>query len=225
MSNKNEEKTEQKVDNHQNDESCKCEDKNNACECEKEESNECDCQKNKKDKEQQEEKNCECDKKKEKKGFFKKESNKEIEELKKQNSSLKESLLRNQAELQNYKKRKDEEVERIFKYKDEDLIKDFLPIIDNFERAIKMDDNDLSDEVSKFLEGFKIIYTNTLTMLEKFQVKEIDADGLEFDPTYHHAVLTEHDENKPEGVILEVLQKGYMYKDRVVRPAMVKVNE
>ena len=225
MSNKNEEKTEQKVDNHQNDESCKCEDKNNTCECEKEENNECDCQKNKKDKEQQEEKNCECDKKKEKKGFFKKESNKEIEELKKQNSSLKESLLRNQAELQNYKKRKDEEVERIFKYKDEDLIKEFLPIIDNFERAIKMDDNDLSDEVSKFLEGFKIIYTNTLTMLEKFQVKEIDADGLEFDPTYHHAVLTEHDENKPEGVILEVLQKGYMYKDRVVRPAMVKVNE
>ena len=62
-------------------------------------------------------------------------------------------------------------------------------------------------------------------MLNKFEVKEIEAEGLEFDPTYHHAVLTDHDENKPAGVVLEVLQKGYMYKDRVIRPAMVKVNE
>ena len=84
---------------------------------------------------------------------------------------------------------------------------------------------DLSDEVSKFLEGFKIIYSNTLNMLNKFDVKEINASGCEFDPTYHHAVLTEHDESKPTGVVLEVLQKGYIYKDRVIRPAMVKVNE
>lgn len=152
-------------------------------------------------------------------------NNKEIEDLKNKVSSLQESLLRNQAELQNYKKRKDEETDKIMKYKDEELIKELLPIIDNFERAIKMDDNDLSDEVSKFLEGFKIIYTNTINILEKFQVKAIEADGVEFDPTYHHAVLTDHDESKPEGVVLEVLQKGYMYKDRVIRPAMVKVNE
>ena len=88
-----------------------------------------------------------------------------------------------------------------------------------------MDDSDLSDEVSKFLQGFKLIYSSTINMLNKFEVKEIEAEGLEFDPTYHHAVLTDHDENKPAGVVLEVLQKGYMYKDRVIRPAMVKVNE
>ena len=88
-----------------------------------------------------------------------------------------------------------------------------------------MDDNDLSDEVSKFLAGFKLIYTNTINILNKFEVKEINAEGVEFDPTYHHAVLTDHDENKPAGVVLEVLQKGYLYKDRVIRPAMVKVNE
>ena len=116
-------------------------------------------------------------------------------------------------------------MDRILKYKNEDILKEFLPIIDNFERAIKMDDNDLSDEVSKFLEGFKIIYTNTLNMMNKFDVKEISADGCEFDPAFHHAVLTEHDETKPSGVVLEVLQKGYIYKDRVIRPAMVKVNE
>ena len=152
-------------------------------------------------------------------------NNKEIEELNNKIKVLQESLLRNQAELQNYKKRKDEETNKILKYKDEEFIKELLPIIDNFERAIKMDDDDLSDEVSKFLEGFKIIYTNTINILEKFQVKAIDAEGIEFDPTYHHAVLTDHNESKPEGVILEVLQKGYMYKDRVIRPAMVKVNE
>ena len=152
-------------------------------------------------------------------------NNKEIEELNNKIKVLQESLLRNQAELQNYKKRKDEEANKILKYKDEEFIKELLPIIDNFERAIKMDDDDLSDEVSKFLEGFKIIYTNTINILEKFQVKAIDAEGIEFDPTYHHAVLTDHNESKPEGVILEVLQKGYMYKDRVIRPAMVKVNE
>lgn len=149
----------------------------------------------------------------------------EIENLTKQVNDLKEALLRNQADLQNYKRRKDEESESFKKYKNEDLIKELLPIIDNFERAIKMDDNDLADEVSKFLSGFKLIYTNTLNILAKYDVKELNAEGIEFDPTYHHAVLTDHDETKPSGVVLEVLQKGYTYKDRVIRPAMVKVNE
>ncbi len=152
-------------------------------------------------------------------------NNQEIEELKQKISTLEEALLRNQADLQNYKRRRDEESEKVLKYKNEDFIKELLPIVDNFERAIKMDDNDLTDEVSKFLEGFKLIYTNTLNVLNKFDVKVINADGVEFDPNYHHAVLTEHDDNKPEGVVLEVLQKGYMYKDRVIRAAMVKVNE
>ena len=169
-------------------------------------------------------KECKCEnKKKDKKGLFKK--NKEIEELQQQVASFKEMLLRNQAELQNYKRRREEETAKMMKYKDEALIKEFLVVLDNFERAIKMDDDDLTDEVSRFLEGFKLIYSNTINILNKFEVKEIDALGVEFDPDYHHAVLTEHDENKPAGVVLEVLQKGYMYKDKVIRPAMVKVNE
>ena len=148
-----------------------------------------------------------------------------ITELNNQITNLKEALLRNQAELQNYKRRKEEETEKILKYKNEDLLKELLGVVDNFERAIKMDDDDLSDEVSKFLSGFKLIYGNTINILNKFDVKEISSEGVEFDATYHHAVLTEHDENKPEGVVLEVLQKGYTYKDKVIRPAMVKVNE
>ena len=149
---------------------------------------------------------------------------KEMFELKKKINMLQDSLLRNQAELQNYKRRKDEEMEKILKYKNEDFIKEMLSVVDNFERAISMDDSDLSDEVSKFLAGFKLIYTNMITILNKFDVKEIDAEGVTFDPDYHHAVLTDHDDSKPAGVVLEVLQKGFLYKDRVIRPAMVKVN-
>ena len=129
------------------------------------------------------------------------------------------------AELQNYKRRKEEETSNLMKYANEDLVKSLLPILDNFERAIKLDDNDLSDEVSKFLSGFKMIYTSFVNILNDIDVKEIEADGLEFDPNFHQAVLTEKDENKPSNVILEVLQKGYTYKDKVIRPAMVKVNE
>lgn len=174
------------------------------------------------------EKECKCSKEKEKTIELQKEleeSKKQIEVLNQKIGSMQEALLRNQAELQNYKRRKDEESEKVLKYKNEDLIKELLTVVDNFERAISMDDNDLSDEVSKFLAGFKLIYTTTVGILNKFEVKEIQAEGIEFDPEYHHAVLTDHDESKPSGVVLEVLQKGYMYKDRVIRPAMVKVNE
>ena len=150
---------------------------------------------------------------------------KKEEELNNKIKDLESALLRNQAELQNYKRRHDEEFMRYKKYANEDLIKELLPILDNFERAIKMDDDDLTDDVSKFLSGFKLIYTNLVGILDKLEVKEIEAEGVEFDPNYHHAVLTEHDDSKPAGVILEVLQKGYMYKDKVIRPTMVKVNE
>ena len=173
-------------------------------------------------------KECQCGKEMERQEALKQEvedGKKQIEVLNQKIGSLQEALLRNQAELQNYKRRKDEENEKVLKYKNEEIIKELLAIVDNFERAISMDDNDLSDEVSKFLAGFKLIYTTMIGILNKFDVKEIDAEGIEFDPEYHHAVLTDHDENKPAGVILEVLQKGYLYKDRVIRPAMVKVNE
>lgn len=139
--------------------------------------------------------------------------------------NLEEALLRSQAELINYKRRKDEETNRIIKYAEEDILKGFLPILDNFERAISMDDDNLEDEVSKFLEGFKLMYKQIKDLLEKFEVKEIDCLGKEFDPALEQAVVVDHDETKESGVVTVVLQKGYMYKDRVLRTAMVKVNE
>jgi molecular chaperone GrpE len=150
---------------------------------------------------------------------------KEIEKLREELSEEKSKTMRIQAEMINFKKRKEEELSNFLKYANEGLIGDLLPIVDNFERAIKMDNDDLSDEISRFLEGFKMIYGNLISILNKCEVKEIEADGIEFNPNYHQAVLTEKDETKPQGVVLEVLQKGYMYKDKVIRPAMVKVNE
>lgn len=161
-----------------------------------------------------------------------KKENRELKHLEEENHKLKndlkessEKVLRLAAEMQNYKKRNETEKSNMLKYANEDLAKSLLPILDNFERAIRLDDNDLSDEVSKFLSGFKMIYGSFVNVLNNIEVKEIECDGLEFDPVYHQAVLTEKDETKPSGVILEVLQKGYMYKDKVIRPAMVKVNE
>lgn len=145
--------------------------------------------------------------------------------LSKRIKELEDALLRSQAESINYKKRKDEETARIIKYAETDILQGFLPILDNFERAISMDDNNFGDETSKFLEGFRMVYNQTKSLLEKFEVKEIECIGKEFDPTYAQAVVTEHDETKAPGIVLEVLQKGYMYKDRILRTAMVKVNE
>ena len=140
-------------------------------------------------------------------------------------SELEDKLLREKAENINYRKRKEEEVSRMLKYSNEDLIKEMLQIVDNFERAINMDDDNLEDEVSKFLSGFKMIYCKLIATLEKFEVKAIDGNNKPFDPTYHQAVMTEAREGIEPGMVLDVLQKGYLYKDRVIRPAMVKVSE
>ena len=81
------------------------------------------------------------------------------------------------------------------------------------------------NDVSKFLSGIKIIYSRLVSILEKYEVKEIDALNKEFDPTYHQAVLTEKVEGVKPNIVVEVLQKGYMYKDKVIRHTMVKVSE
>ena len=165
---------------------------------------------------------------KEKKTHEKKKNNKESEvaiKLKEENASLNDKVLRISAEMQNMRRRYEDEISNIYKYEGEELIFKLLAIVDNFERAISLDDRDLTDELSKFLSGFKMIYTNLLSILDSMEVKVIDCQGLEFDPNKMEAVLTEKDENLPANVVLEVLQKGYTYKDKVIRVAMVKVNE
>ena len=157
---------------------------------------------------------------------IKKNKNEEkIKELEKKLEETTNASLIAKADLVNYRKRKDEEVSKMLKYANEDLVKEMLPIIDTFERAIKMDDDNLEDEVSKFLSGFKMMYCNLITILENYGVKAIDGNNKPFDPTYHQAVMTEKKDGIETGMILEVLQKGYLLKDKVIRPAMVKVSE
>ena len=138
---------------------------------------------------------------------------------------LEDKNMRLQAEFINYKTRTEQEKMIMFKYEGETLIKQILEVVDDFERAIQMDNDDLSDEVSNFLKGFKMIYTRLIGILENLGVKEVSVEGKEFDPNFAEAILTDHDETKPANVVLEVLKKGYMYKDKLIRPAMVKVNK
>lgn len=160
--------------------------------------------------------------KKHKKDEKHKEKMKKLEE---ENSKLVEKIKLAQAELINYRKRKDEETNNLLKYANKDLVLELLPIVDNFERAIKLDDNDLTDELSKFLAGFKMMYASLTELLKKFGVEEINRVGEIFDPSQEEALLTDTVEDMEDEAVIEVLLKGYKLKDRVIRPASVKINQ
>lgn len=141
-------------------------------------------------------------------------------------SELEDKLIRKDAEMVNYRKRKEEEVNKMLKFCHEDMIKDILPIMDNFERAIVEDENsELSDTEKNYRNGIKMIYSHLANVLEKFDVKPIDGSNKPFDPVYHNAIMLEKREGVKPGMVMEVLQKGYMLKDKVIRAAMVKVSE
>lgn len=133
-------------------------------------------------------------------------------------AELNDSYLRLQADFMNYKKRTEKDKVQTIAYANEDLICDLLPVIDNFERALKTTE----DKNSSFLEGTKMIYDQLIKVLVDHGLEEIEALGEKFDPNYHHAALMEESEDD-EGTILEVFQKGYKLKDKVIRPSMVKV--
>ncbi len=143
--------------------------------------------------------------------------------LKNKIENLEEKVRYHQAELINYRKRKDEEVSNMLKYANQDLIMEILPIVDNFERALKLSEKDEAN--AKFAEGFKMLYTGLVNILHKFGVEEIKSTGEKFDPTYHEALLIENDQTKEDDIILETLITGYTYKGRVIRPSSVKVNK
>ena len=130
-----------------------------------------------------------------------------------------------QAELINYRRRKEEETNNMLKFANQDLILEILPIVDNFERAIREDDNDLTDELSKFLAGFKIMYASLNDVLKKYGVEEINRVGEIFNPSEEQALLTDSLPDHADEEVLEVLLKGYKLKGRVIRPASVKINQ
>lgn len=146
-----------------------------------------------------------------------------IEDLQNQLAILNDKNMRITAEMLNTSRRKDEEMQRLLKYSNESIILELLPIIDNFERALSV--NTDSADVLNYQKGMEMIYKSLINVLTKFEVREIECINKEFDPTYHQAVMTEEKEGTNSGLVIEVMQKGYIYKDKVIRPAMVKVSK
>ena len=147
----------------------------------------------------------------------------EIRTLTEENKTLTEKVKLAQADLINYRKRKDEEVSNTLKYANSDIIKDLLEVLDNLERALA--NKNVSDEVKKYLSGFELIHSNLKAILTNYGVTEINRVGEVFDPNLEQALMTECVEDKDDDIVLEVLLKGYKLKDRVIRPASVKINQ
>ena len=146
----------------------------------------------------------------------------EIESLKQQVETEENKYLKLYAEFENFKRRNRQEMETNNKYKHQEMVEDLLPIIDNFERALKIEGD--SESFNSLLKGVEMVYNDLVNTLMKHDVREIESVGQPFDPNYHQAVMTEASD-EDDGIVIEEFQKGYILKDRVIRPSMVKVSE
>ncbi|MFB0519727.1 MAG: nucleotide exchange factor GrpE [Acidobacteriota bacterium] len=143
-----------------------------------------------------------------------------IENLTKEKEELYDRLLRLQADYENYKKRIDKEKQEFYLHALSEFIREILPTIDDLERALEKSD---SKDLESYQQGIELIYNNLRETLQKFGLQPIKAKEEIFDPYYHEALFLEKTDQYPENQILEEYQKGYMLKDRLLRPAVVKV--
>jgi len=148
-----------------------------------------------------------------------------IKSLSENVEDLQNKLLYQQAEFANFKRRREEETRSMLKYQNFDMALELITIVDSLERALNVNEEKLSDDVKKYLSGFKIMYNNLINILNKFEVHEIDCLNKEFDHNTSQALMTEHVDGVDAGIVIEVLQKGYMLKDKLLRAALVKVSE
>ena len=130
-----------------------------------------------------------------------------------------EKYMRLMADFQNYKRRTEKEKAEVFSYANENIVTELLSVLDNFERALAQESAD-----EKYAEGMELIFRQMSDVLTKAGLAEIDAVGKEFDPNFHHAVMTDDNADFESGQVTAVLQKGYTLHDKVIRPAMVRVN-
>lgn len=144
-----------------------------------------------------------------------------IEQLKSEKDELHSQLLRALADLQNYRKRAIAEKEEIRKYATEHLVKEIIPVLDNFERTLAAIDAGASME--SLVEGIKMVERQLRGVLSNVQLSKIAASGTIFDPTHHEAIAAEYTEEHPEDTVIHVLEPGYTMAGRVIRPAKVKV--
>ena len=158
------------------------------------------------------------EKSEEKKGLFgKKKKDKKDEKI----EELTDRVKRQMAEFDNFRKRTEKEKASMYEIGAREIIEKILPVVDNFERGLATIPEEEKD--SPFADGMTKIYKQMMTAFEEMGVKAIDAVGEEFNPDYHNAVMHVEDEEAGENVVVEEFQKGYLYKDHVVRHSMVKV--
>ncbi len=186
--------------------SCEC---GGKCGCSHEENHECCCHEHEKEK------------KKEKKKKDK--DNKELEDAKKMILELQSKLMYTQADNINYRKRKEEETANMLKYANQDLLLDLVGMIENLDRAASIKAE--TEESKKIQTGIQMVSNQFKDILKKYGVVEIEALGYPFDADYMEAMMVGNDPEKPNEMVLEVLMKGYKYKDRVLKHAVVKVNQ
>lgn len=152
-----------------------------------------------------------------KKGFFTKKKDKKDEQI----EELTDRLKRTMAEFDNFRKRTEKEKSAMYEIGAKDIIEKLLPVVDNFERGLTTIPE--GEEKSAFADGMDKIYKQLMKMLEETGVQAIEAVGQPFNPDYHNAVMHVEDENLDENIVAEEFQKGYLYRDSVVRHSMVKV--
>ena len=152
-----------------------------------------------------------------KKGFFKKKKDKKDEQIEELNDKLKRQM----AEFDNFRKRTEKEKTQMYDMGAKSIIEKILPVIDNFERGLAAVPEEQREDA--FVVGMDKVYRQMLTELDASGVKPIEAVGQEFDPNFHNAVMQVESEEYDSGVVAQELQKGYMYKDSVVRHSMVAV--
>ena len=159
-----------------------------------------------------------ADQKSEKKGFFNK---KEKDPRDQKIEDLTDQLKRTMAEFDNFRKRTEKEKSAMFEMGAKDILEKILPVVDNFERGLAAIPEEAKD--GSFAKGMEMIYKQLIKMLEDVGVTPIEAVGKEFDPNFHNAVMHVDDENLGENVVASELQKGYMYRNSVLRHSMVQV--
>ncbi|MCD8151756.1 MAG: nucleotide exchange factor GrpE [Clostridiales bacterium] len=159
------------------------------------------------------------DSKADKGGFFRKKDKKDKKDEKIE--ELTDRVKRQMAEFDNFRKRTEKEKSQMFETGAKSIIEKVLPVIDNFERGLAAVPEE--EKENPFVDGMEKIYRQMMTVLEEAGVKPIEAEGKEFDPNLHNAVMHIDDENFGENIVAEEFQKGYTYRDSVVRHSMVKV--
>ncbi len=146
-----------------------------------------------------------------------------IEELEAKLNESENRMYRVQADLDNFRRRARLDLEAAQKYRSQNLITEILPALDNFERALKIDTDD--EKTQSLLQGMDMVYRQLVQALQNEGIEAIQAEGQPFDPHLHQAVMQVEDDNFESNIVIEEFQKGYKLKDRIIRPAMVKVNQ